>query len=84
MNKSEENFYEESFLPMKTFIGRKKKKFSSQENFFFSQENFFLPKKTFSSSFVIDATDRQLNKSIKLNYIFGVFCSFLTFKTFYF
>ena len=45
----------------------------SEENF---HEEFFLPEKTFSSSFVIDATDRQLIKTIKLKYIFRLFVVF--------
>ena len=61
-----------------------KKKFSSQENFYwekkekvsFPRKLFFLPKKTFSFLFVIDATDRQLIKTIKLNYIFRLFVFF--------
>ena len=67
IKKSEENFYEEKvFFPRKLLLGEKSKS--------------FLPKKTFFSSFVIDATDPQLIKTIKINY----FCSFSTFKTFYF
>ena len=68
-----------------------KKMFSSQENFYWekkeknsSQEFFFLPKKTFSSSFVIDATDRQLIKTIKLNYIFRLLVVFQLSKHFIF
>ena len=72
----------------KTFM---KRKFSSQENFywekkekvFFPRKLLFFPKRTFSSSFVIDATDRQLIRTTKFNYILDFF-SFLTFKTFYF
>ena len=73
MKKSEENFFEEKvFFPRKLLLGEKRTSF------------LVLPKRTFSSSFVIDATDRQLIKTTKLNYIFSFFVVFLIFKTFYF
>ena len=57
----------------KTFM---KKTYWEKKEKFTSQENFFLPEKTFYSSFVIDAIDRQLIKTIKLNYICRLFVVF--------
>ena len=70
MKKSEENFYEEKvFFPRKLLLGEKNKSL-------LPKKTFFLPKNTFSSSFVIYATDGQLIKTIKLNYIFRLFVVF--------
>ena len=54
------------------------KKMKKSEENYYEEKAFFIgrKKKTFSSSFVIDATDLQLIKTIKLNYIFRLFVVF--------